>query len=463
MSTRLGGTQHVGIDLGTTNSAIAWTGSSGPIRVFDVPQLGAPGEIASVPTLPSFLYFPTDAEQRAGLTRLPWNEAPDAVAGIFARDQGALVPSRQIASAKSWLANPSVDRTASLLPWGTEEGPRLSPVEASARLLGHLRDAWNHESSTSRERERRRLEQHPIVLTVPASFDDEARELTVRAAHQAGFTGVVLLEEPIAALYSWIAAHRREAATGLADGSLVLVCDVGGGTTDFSLMRTSAAGTELRFERIAIGEHLLLGGDNLDLAIAAHVEEKLAHGGGARLSLTQRLALRRKCSAAKEQLLASDADDRVRITILGTGRGVVSGGTIADVTRDEVVGTLLDFLPLTARDDLPARDRRVGLRELGLPYETEPAITKHLAAFLTRAARDTADNMAQPAAVLFNGGFFKPAIARERVLGALEAWSGRRPLVLENERPEAAVAIGAAFYARLRENPDAARRLLIRA
>jgi molecular chaperone DnaK (HSP70) len=454
----------VGIDLGTTNSALAWTVSRGPIRIFDVPQLAAPAEIARFPTLPSFLYFPTGSEQQANLARLPWNAKPEVVAGVFARDHGGLVPARQITSAKSWLVNASVDRAAGLLPWGAEEGPRLSPVEASAHLLRHLRDAWNHELSGTSAGDVLRLEHQPIVLTVPASFDEEARELTVQAARDAGFDRVVLLEEPIAALYSWIASHRREAAAGLSNDALVLVCDVGGGTTDFSLMRATAAGAELRFERIAIGEHLLLGGDNVDLALAALVEEKLTHGGATRLSLGQRLVLRRKCSAAKEHLLSGTAGDRITITILGSGRGVVAGGMSADLTREETVRTLLDgFLPLTSLDQLPARDRRVGLRELGLPYESEPAITKHLAAFLLRAARDTATGMARPTAVLFNGGFFTPSIARERVLDALEAWSGARPFVLENERPEAAVAIGAAFYARLRDNPDAAERLLIRA
>jgi molecular chaperone DnaK (HSP70) len=453
----------VGIDLGTTNSALAWSDARGAIRIFEVPQIVAPGEVARFPTLPSFLYFPTDAEQQAHLARLPWNEQPDAVAGIFARDQGALVPGRQVASAKSWLVNPSVDRLAPLLPWGVEEGPRLSPVEASARLLAHLRDAWNHAASG----DALPLEQLPVVLTVPASFDEEARELTMQAAQSAGLARVILIEEPIAALYAWIAKHRRQVATQLSDGALVLVCDVGGGTTDFSLMRTTTAGADLRFERIAIGEHLLLGGDNLDLALAALVEKKLTGDGASKLSLTQRLVLRRKCSAAKEQLLSDAAGDRVRITILGTGRAVVGGGMSADLTREETNRTLLDgFLPLTAAGDLPARDRRVGLRELGLPYETEPAITKHLAAFLSRAAPERNDatiGMARPAAVLFNGGFFAPSVARERVLDALESWSGDRPAVLENEHPETAVAVGAAFYARLRENPDAARRLLIRA
>jgi molecular chaperone DnaK (HSP70) len=457
----------VGIDLGTTNSALAWTDARGKIRIFDVPQIAAPGELIQLPTLPSFLYFPTNAEVQAQLLRLPWNDRPDAVAGIFARDQGALVPGRQITSAKSWLANPSVDRTAPLLPWGADEGPRLSPVDASARLLAHLRDAWNHEWTGGAAGDALRLEQQPLVLTVPASFDEEARELTVQAAESAGLTRVTLIEEPIAALYAWIAAHRRQMATRLPDNALVLVCDVGGGTTDFSLMRATRAGDDLRFERVAIGEHLLLGGDNLDLALAALVERKLTDDGAHKLSLTQRLLLRRKCSAAKEQLLSDAAVDRVTITILGSGRSIVAGNLTTDLTREEAVRTLVEgFLPITRRDDLPARDRRSGLRELGLPYETEPAITKHLAAFLVRAAaasRDTTAGMAMPAAVLFNGGFFTPAFARTRILDALESWSGARPAVLENDRPEAAVAVGAAFYARLRENPDAARRLLIRA
>ena len=220
----------------------------------------------------------------------------------------------------------------------------------------------------------------------------------------------------------------------------------------------------MAFERIAIGEHLLLGGDNLDLALAAAVEQRL--GGSGRLTLTQRQILRRKCSAAKERLLADPAlDERVAITILGSGRGVVGQGLTAELTRDEVVQALAGgFLPLTAADDLPARDRRPGLRELGLPYETEPAITKHLAAFLTRAGGSAGPaRMARPDVVLFNGGFFTPSLARDRVLDALAGWFGARPALLDNERPESAVAIGAAFYARLRQNPDASRRLLIRA
>ena len=455
-----------GIDLGTTNSALAWTDDRGAIRIFEVPQLSAPGEIVRLPTLPSFLYLPTEAEQQSATVALPWRPHPDVVTGIFARDHGALVPARQIASAKSWLANPAVDRAARLLPWGVDDGPRLSPVEASSRILAHLREAWNQEGPHDGSAGAPALETLPVVLTVPASFDEEARELTLQAAQDAGLTQITLIEEPIAALYAWIAAHRRQLAEQLPDGALVLVCDVGGGTTDFSLMRAATAGDDLQFERIAIGEHLLLGGDNLDLALAAIVEKKLTDAGAPKLSLTQRLALRRKCSAAKESLLSGDGADRVPVTLLGSGRGVIGGGMTSELTREDATTALLDgFLPLIEKTDLPARDRRLGLRELGLPYEPEPAITRHLAAFLSRATRDDAapGNLAVPTAVLFNGGFFTPALARTRVLDTLESWFGARPMTLENERPEAAVAMGAAYYGRLRANPEAAKRLFIRA
>ncbi len=392
--------------------------------------------------------------------RLPWDPAPEIVAGVFARDEGALMPARQIASAKSWLSNPRVDRTAALLPWGAEAGPRLSPVEASSRILSHLRDAWNHERA--RTDDSARLEQQHVVLTVPASFDEEARELTVMAAEQAGLRQLTLLEEPLAALYAWIAANRRRLADTFGDGALILVCDVGGGTTDFSLIQARIEDGELAFERIAIGEHLLLGGDNLDLALASLVEQKLGQSG--KLTLTQRQVLRRKCTAAKETLLSDSGVDRLALTVLGSGRGVVGGGMTTELTRDEAVATLTEgFLPLTAPGDVPARDRRVGLRELGLPYETEPAITRHLAGFLTRAGAARGAAMMRPDAVLFNGGFFAPARARNQVLDALAAWFGERPLVLENQAPESAVAIGAAFYGKLRQDPAASKRLLIRA
>jgi molecular chaperone DnaK (HSP70) len=232
--------RSIGIDLGTTNSALAWADARGPVRIFDVPQLVAAGEVGGVGTLPSFLYFPADGERESGIVRLPWAAEPDAVVGVFARDHGALVPARQVSSTKSWLSNALVDRTAPLLPWGVEGGPRLSPVDASTRVLAHFRDAWNHAHASDGEPQR--LESLPVVVTVPASFDEEARELTVQAARAAGFETLRLLEEPLAALYAWIAAHRASLGDLIAENALILVCDVGGGTTDFSLIRAGEEG-----------------------------------------------------------------------------------------------------------------------------------------------------------------------------------------------------------------------------
>src|SRR5215510_1412300 len=378
----------IGIDLGTTNSAVAYVDTREPvtddtpsIHVFNIPQLIAEGEVGAVPTLPSFLYFASE-QDAPGSLRLPWEERPDAVAGVFAREQGALVPGRQVTSAKSWLCHDAVDRTARILPWGAEHTEQsCSPVEASTRYLVHLRDAWNHAMAAGDDE--LRFERQDIVLTVPASFDEEARELTVKAARDAGFQNLTLLEEPLAAFYAWIVARRRALKRYLKDDDLVLICDVGGGTTDFSLIRVQIVGGEIKFERTAISEHLLLGGDNVDLALARRVMEKLDNP---KLSLRQQNALRRQCCAAKEKLLSDGRLKRVPVNILGAGRAVVGGTLSAELTRQEVEEALVGgFLPLTEPGDLPARERRTGLRELGLPYASEPAVTKHLAAFLTKS------------------------------------------------------------------------------
>ncbi len=465
----------LGIDLGTTNSAVAWLDGDGPLqpRLFEVLQLVAAGEAATRGTLPSFLYFPTAEEHDAALAALPWDARPAAVAGVFARDHGAASPVRQVASAKSWLANRSVDRRAPLLPLHAEGGARLSPVDASAQLLTHIRHAWN----TAHPAPGEALQDQSIVLTVPASFDEEARELTVEAARAAGLDALTLLEEPLAALYAWMASHPAQVAEVLRPGRLLLVCDVGGGTTDFSLVRAVAQEDEVRFERVAIGEHLLLGGDNVDVALAALLERRLIEGapGTARLGAPERQALRRQASAAKERLLGQDATERVTVTLLGGGRRLVGGAVSVDLTRQDVLEVLGDFLPEVAADARPQRQLRGGLRELGLPYESDPAITRHLAAFLARAARAAAADAApavgttaaaplRPDAVLFNGGFFAPAVARARVVDTLQSWFGVRPEVLANDAPDAAVAIGAAFYAGLRLHAERAshRRLLIR-
>ena len=472
----------IGIDLGTTNSAVAYIdrqaallkNGTPSIRVLDVPQFVAEGELGTLSGLPSFLYFTDETASATDGFRLPWEAgSPSIIVGRLAREQGALVPGRQVSSAKSWLSLSSVDRTADILPWGAEQPEHsCSPVAASARYLAHLRDAWNYVMASNVEGDDRagtmddlRFEQQEIVLTVPASFDEEARELTVQAARDAGLIHLTLLEEPLAAFYAWIAAHRTTLKRHLKDGQLILICDVGGGTTDFSLIRVSVDGKDVRFARTAIGEHLLLGGDNVDLALARRVEEKLGHP---RLSLRQQNALRRQCCAAKEKLLGDATVERVPLTVLGGGRSVIGGALATELTRNEVEQILTEgFLPLTAPDDLPARDKRTGLRELGLPYASEAAITKHLGAFLKQAATamsveqpDKLDanqrgGMVRPDAVLFNGGFFLAPLTVERVVAAIAGWfpqQGKkwRPKVLTNESPDSAVAVGAASYAHVR-------------
>ena len=452
----------VGIDLGTTNCALAYVDARGG-RTFDearavrfpVPQLVAPREVQPHPVLPAFLYLGTEHDRASGMLDVPWDSSgPADAVGVFAREHGALAPDRLVSSAKSWLAHGDVDRTAPLLPFGREAAdPGISPLEVSARYLAHLRDAWNH--FMARSDPALRLEAQHVVLTVPASFDDEARELTAEAAARAGLARVVLLEEPIAALYAWLTRARTR--TRIAPGALVLVCDVGGGTTDFSLIRAGARGDGSGFERIAIGEHLLLGGDNLDFALASMAEERL---DGPRLSLGRREALRRQASAAKELLLSDARPDAVTLTVLGGGRSVVGGAAAVTLTRADVVGRLLDgFLPLVSPDDRPPRERRRGLRELGLPYESEPAITRHLAAFLAQGG----SVLQRPDAILFNGGFFAPSLARQRLVDVLASWFGEAPTVLATDEPDAAVAFGAAAHAALRRLPNAPADLLVRA
>ena len=474
MSYALASRYLIGIDLGTTNSVVAYIDAQNgadegsPIRVFPVPQLVAHGEVRSFPALPSFLYFPTQDEVSAGVVSATWNEDPPMVTGVHAREQGVLVPSRQVSSAKSWLAYRDVDRRARILPAQAEPPqPMISPVEASARYLLHLRDAWNGAMGKDPET---LFERQEIVLTVPASFYEDARELTVEAARTAGLEKLTLLEEPLAAFYAWIAASPQTRSSSpsllvqrgpegaddeLKDGELILICDIGGGTSDFTLVRAHRIHGELGFERTAIGEHLLLGGDNLDSALAHHVESKLENY---RLTLRQQYALRRTCCSAKEQLLSDARLQRVPITIQGGGRAVVGQSLSIDLTRDEVVKILTEgFLPITASGELPVRDRRTGLRERGLPYTSDPAITRHLAAFLTQAAvaMNTSAahlGMVQPDAVLFNGGFCTPALTRERIIETLSAWFGQnwRPRVLDNNSVESAVARGAAYYGRVR-------------
>ena len=467
----------IGIDLGTTNSVVAYidtqevADASAAIHVFPVPQLVAHGEVRTLPALPSFLYFPTKDELSDGAVSATWNEEPPMVTGVLAREQGALIPSRQVSSAKSWLSYSGVDRRAKILPAQAEPPqPMISPVEASSRYLMHLRDAWNGAIGTDAETH---FERQEIVLTVPASFDEEARELTVQAARRARLDNLTLLEEPLAAFYAWIAANRHAQSGGppsrpylardengkdLHDGELILICDIGGGTTDFSLVRVRFVDGEAQFERTTIGEHLLLGGDNLDFALARRVEEKL---NDMKLTLRQRYALRRACCAAKERLLSDSSLERLPVTVLGSGHAVIGQAISVDLTRKEVMQILTTgFLPVIAPNEMPAHERPTALRELGLPYASDPAITKHLAAFLTQATvamngSPANQRMVRPDTILFNGGFCAPAVTRERIVETISAWfgeaqSGWRPKLLDNEAVNSAVARGAAYYGRVR-------------
>src|SRR5450755_3279617 len=415
---------NIGIDLGTTNSALAYIDPTDEadyptIHVLDVPQYVAPGRIEALRTLPSFLYL-----------------GDQEYTGVYAREQGAIVPTKCVHSAKSWLSNPAVDRTAKILPWDAQEGGRvLSPVEVSTRILKHLADAWQKQQGSA-------IAEHNVTLTVPASFDEEARELTVMAAREAGIEKLTLLEEPAAAFYSWIANDLARSQKNLFDGQTVLVCDVGGGTSDFTLIRVARESDRVDFTRTAVGKHLLLGGDNLDLTLTWLVEAKL----GKALSIRQRSALRRQCAAAKERLLADPNLPSVEITVLGGGSSLVGGTLKTEILREEALELALDgFLPMCERGDRPKDEERSPFRELGLPYVSDPAVTRHLAAFLASAGD------AVPDAILFNGGFFIPDILRQRVADVLEHWYGRRPLILDNRDLDLAVAVGAAYYSYVRK------------
>ena len=450
----------VGIDLGTTNSALAYADTREgqadappPIRTLPIPQLVALNEVADRPVLPSFFYLPADGEFPEGSTALPWDPDPGPVAGTFAREHGAKVPGRLVASAKSWLSHPGVDRRADILPReAPEDVPRVSPLDASAAYLLHLRSAWDAARAGPGGDPADRLDAQEILLTVPASFDASARELTVEAARLAGLEHVTLLEEPQAAFYAWLAdrgdAWRREVKIG----DILLVCDVGGGTTDFSLISAVDRDGDLELARLAVGEHILLGGDNMDLALALAVAADLP-GGVEGLDPARRAALAFACRSAKEILFANPKKASSPAAVLGRGSKVVGGTAKAEVTRDQVDRILVEgFFPRCAPTDQPARSRRLGLAEIGLPYAADPAITRQLARFLSRQAESlgTGGTIVAPSAVLFNGGVFRAAALRDRVASVLSEWAGTPVPTLASTDLDLAVARGAAYYGLVR-------------
>jgi hypothetical protein len=449
----------VGFDLGTTNSAVTYVDTGKEpwrIETFAVPQLVAPGQIEARESLPSFHYQPASGELAVGALKCPWHKTePTFAVGVFARDHGAMVPGRLINSAKSWLCHSGVDRTAPLLPWhGASDVERLSPVEVSARYLSHVRDAWNARFP------RYSLAEQELVLTLPASFDEVARELTVKAAALAGLRRVVLIEEPQAAFYAWIYGHADDWHELVEPGQKILVCDIGGGTADFTLIRVRRdEGGKVQFHRVAVGDHLILGGDNLDLALAQHIEQKIG-----RLDPRSWAVLVRTCRVAKETLLGLDAPEKLTVNLPGSGTRLIGGGTHVEVTRQEVCDLLVEgFLPRVGLEEKPI-NRRSGFQEFGLPFAPDAAITRYLAAFLTahrHVALDESDmaadhDPARPDVVLFNGGVFESPLLRGRLLEVLESWFARaehgpwRPIVLDNDRLDLAVARGAAYYGMVR-------------
>nr|WP_284506907.1 Hsp70 family protein [Caballeronia sp. GAFFF1] len=443
--------------MGTSNTVVAYAeAGSNDIRVFPVEQLVGPGEVAAQPLLPSLRYHPAPGELAPGDVQLPWPPAfatePPAVVGRLARHLGAQVPGRLVSSAKSWLSHASVDRVAPILPWGaSDDVAKVSPVAASASYLAHVRAAWNQQFPDAP------LEAQDIVLTVPASFDEGARALTVEAARMAGLHALRLLEEPQAAFYDWLFHHRETLGDELAKTRLVLICDVGGGTTDLTLIQVEAGdGEEPRLTRIGVGNHLMLGGDNMDLALAHLVEKQLA-GGDGRLSAARLSQLVERCRAAKEQLLGENAPASASITLLGAGSKLIGGARSAEVTREEIERIIVEgFFPLVSENERPGRTR-AGIVEFGLPYASDPAITRHVAAFLAqhatpsrealREASKADDALPVPDTLLLNGGVFRAAPLARRVADTLGHWRGEPVHVLANDDPDVAVARGAVAYA----------------
>ncbi len=462
----------VGIDLGTTNSALAYVDRTRDelerrrIAFLDIAQLTAIGEVARRSVLPSFLYVPGPYELPVGSTALPWDSERSYAVGEFAREQGSLVPGRLISSAKSWLCHGGVDRTAAILPWGAgTDVNKVSPVDAASRYLQHMKEAWNH--AMAHGREGYRLEEQLIILTVPASFDEVARELTVAAARQAGLPRVVLVEEPLAAFYAWLSRNEAHWRERMRPGQLILVCDVGGGTTDFTIVAVREGEKGLRFDRLAVGEHLMLGGDNMDLSLARNLEIEL-FGKPGQLDSKRWRQLWHQCRQAKETLLGGESPSgeanppaSFDITMVGTGRKLIADTIKGTLTKSRVEELILEgFFPFTSIDEAPSGGRRTGLTEWGLPYVHDPAVTKHLAAFWQRFTKllrqETGREKLYPDFLLFNGGALTPIALRQRILSVVKNWfageAGENwsPVELENPHPELAVAIGAAYYGMVR-------------
>ena len=458
----------IGIDLGTTHSALSSyelasdQGRKWRESLLPLPQVTAPGTLEEKVLLPSFLYLPGAAEFPEGSLALPWDKKAGFVVGEFARSHGVKVPARLVSSAKSWLSHSGVDRTTALLPWqAPSEVERVSPVEASARFLSHIARAWDHQFAQGKAKGERTIATQEIILTVPASFDAAARELTLQAARQAGLENVTLLEEPQAALYAWLESAGENFRKQVKVGDVILVVDVGGGTTDLSLIAVTEQDGDAQLTRIAVGDHILLGGDNMDLALAHHLNQQLT-AAGKKLDNWQFASLTYACRAAKELLFTDLKLKKAPVSVPSRGSALIGGTVKTELSRDDLTRILTDgFMPRVSSEDSPQTSRRTGLAQMALPYAQDPAITRHLAGFLTRQARALATSagapvnlqgkaFVHPSAVLFNGGVFKAAPLKERIIEVLNGWlaeDGGRPVrELSGADVDLAVACGAAYY-----------------
>ncbi len=449
----------VGIDLGTTNSVAAYTeaklekGKKPNIRVLEIPQLVETGTIENRKVLPSFILVPGKHDVPEGSLQLPWDKDSRTAVGEFARERGAEIPNRLISSTKSWLCNQMVDRNKPILPWEataaketeTSQAGKLSPIEATAAILRHIREAWNY--TMAKDDENLRMEKQDVFITVPASFDAVARELTVKASEIAGLPNITLLEEPQSAFYSWIESADGKWRENIKKGDLILVCDVGGGTSDFTLISVAEENGELVLERTAVGEHLLVGGDNMDLALAYSVSQRISPKGK-KLDSWQMRGLWHSCRKAKETILTDTAMNEYPVTILGRGKSLIGGTKKAKISRKEIEEVILfGFFPKCESTEKPVATKKTGIKEIGLSYEADPAITRHLAHFLTRHKGEDA-TLKIPTAVLFNGGVMKPESVRKQILEVISSWGTDKssPREIENKDFELSVARGAAYY-----------------
>ncbi len=437
----------IGIDLGTTNSVLAYAplaGDQPDVQLLPIPQLIAPGVVEAKTMLPSFLYLGTKTDASSGAFDLPWSKGRDFAVGELARRQSAEMPDRTVSAAKSWLGHSRVDRHQAILPWGAgDDVPKVSPVTAARRYLEHLVAAWKDAFPAAP------IEKQQVVLTVPASFDASARELTREAAGLAGLPDdTVFLEEPQAAVYAWLTTRGDAWRKSLKVGETLLVCDVGGGTTDLTLIGVTEEQGELMLRRIAVGNHLLVGGDNMDLALAHYVAGLFAKKG-VKLDPWQSISLWHSCRAGKEALLAEDGPKKHPISVLGRGSKLIGGTVTVEVERNAVTELLSNgFFTTCAVGDRPQKQRMSGFQELGLPYEADTAITRHLAGFLQSHGTDE-DGPIRPTHVLFNGGVFKAPVFRQGLLDALGGWFPKQaaPKILDGQHDlDHSVARGAAYY-----------------